>query len=85
MEDTCVREVKEEVGLNVTEVKYLASQPWPFPPSLMLGCEATASNFSEIKVEIMQDFTLQLYTFRLQFSVVIILLIMSHAWFLSVG
>jgi len=35
------REALEEVGLNVTKVKYASSQPWPFPASLMIGftCE----------------------------------------------
>ncbi|NDU99620.1 NAD(+) diphosphatase [Pseudoroseicyclus tamaricis] len=32
------REVFEETGVRVGEVSYLASQPWPFPASLMLGC-----------------------------------------------
>lgn len=34
------REVQEEVGLEVDEVVYHASQPWPFPSSLMIGCFA---------------------------------------------
>ncbi len=36
------RETKEEVGLDVSEVRLLGSQPWPFPHSLMLGCIARA-------------------------------------------
>jgi len=35
-----VREVAEETGLPVTDVRYSASQPWPFPASLMLGFTA---------------------------------------------
>lgn len=38
------REVAEEVGLRVGAVAYLASQPWPFPASLMLGCRAQAED-----------------------------------------
>ncbi|MFD2738211.1 NAD(+) diphosphatase [Sulfitobacter aestuarii] len=36
------REVFEEAGVRVGQVDYLASQPWPFPASLMLGCSGTA-------------------------------------------
>jgi NAD+ diphosphatase len=36
------REVFEEAGVRVGAVRYLASQPWPFPTSLMFGCEGTA-------------------------------------------
>jgi NAD+ diphosphatase len=36
------REVFEEAGIRVGAVRYLASQPWPFPASLMLGCAADA-------------------------------------------
>ncbi|MEO0917723.1 MAG: NAD(+) diphosphatase, partial [Pseudomonadota bacterium] len=36
------REVFEEVGVRVGPVRYLASQPWPFPASLMLGCAGDA-------------------------------------------
>ncbi len=38
------RETKEEVGLDVGEVKLLGSQPWPFPHSLMLGCVGHAEH-----------------------------------------
>ncbi|OMC48231.1 NADH pyrophosphatase [Mycobacterium sp. IS-2888] len=41
--ETCVaREIKEEIGLHVREVRYLGSQPWPFPRSLMVGFHAVA-------------------------------------------
>lgn len=41
----CVRrEVMEEVGIHLGEVRYVASQPWPFPRSFMLACEATAAS-----------------------------------------
>ncbi|WP_051139735.1 NAD(+) diphosphatase [Aestuariimicrobium kwangyangense] len=40
LEAAVVREVDEEARLRVTHVGYLASQPWPFPRSLMLGCVA---------------------------------------------
>lgn len=41
--EACVRrEVFEEVGVSVSEIRYLGSQPWPFPRSLMLGFAAIA-------------------------------------------
>lgn len=40
IEETVRREVKEEVGVNVGELSYRGSQPWPFPNSLMLGFHA---------------------------------------------
>lgn len=40
IEECVVREVKEEVGITVCNVRYVASQPWPFPNSLMLGFTA---------------------------------------------
>jgi NAD+ diphosphatase len=36
------REVREEAGVHVGPVSYIASQPWPFPASLMLGCRGQA-------------------------------------------
>ncbi len=43
LEDTVRREVTEEVNLLVDAIHYVASQPWPFPYSLMVGFEATAT------------------------------------------
>jgi len=40
IEQTVHREVLEEVGLRVSDLKYLGSQSWPFPNSLMLGFHA---------------------------------------------
>ncbi|CAJ1507383.1 NAD(+) diphosphatase [[Mycobacterium] burgundiense] len=41
--ETCVtREIAEEVGLAVRDIRYLGSQPWPFPRSLMVGFHAVA-------------------------------------------
>ncbi len=40
LEETVVREVREEVGIDVGEVRYFGSQAWPFPDSLMVGFTA---------------------------------------------
>ena len=42
LESAVVREVREEAGIEVTDVRYVGSQPWPFPSSLMLGFTARA-------------------------------------------
>lgn len=39
-EDCVIREVMEEVGIRVKNIKYFDSQPWPFPDSLMVGFTA---------------------------------------------
>lgn len=44
------REVFEEAGITVGQVDYMASQPWPFPASLMLGCHGRATS-TEITVD----------------------------------
>ncbi|MEZ5777862.1 MAG: NAD(+) diphosphatase [Paracoccaceae bacterium] len=38
------REVAEETAIRVGRVRYLASQPWPYPSSLMIGCEGIAES-----------------------------------------
>lgn len=40
IEQAVARETREELGLEVARVRYEASQPWPFPHSLMIGCTA---------------------------------------------
>ena len=40
LEETVVREVREEVGIEVANVRYFGSQPWPFPSSLMVAFTA---------------------------------------------
>ncbi|OZA93546.1 NAD(+) diphosphatase [Altererythrobacter sp. H2] len=42
IEEAVAREIKEEAGLTVRDVRYLASQPWPFPSQLMIGCTSIA-------------------------------------------
>ncbi|MBO3750903.1 NAD(+) diphosphatase [Streptosporangiaceae bacterium NEAU-GS5] len=43
LEHAVIREVREEVGIAVTAPRYMGSQPWPFPRSLMLGFFARAT------------------------------------------
>jgi NAD+ diphosphatase len=38
IEDAVRREILEEAAIRVGRVRFIASQPWPFPASLMLGC-----------------------------------------------
>lgn len=40
LEEAVAREVREEVGIRVRDIRYFGSQPWPFPNSLMLGFTA---------------------------------------------
>ena len=50
LEETVAREVFEECGIRVTDIEYQASQPWPFPSSIMLGFRARATSF-DIQVD----------------------------------
>jgi NAD+ diphosphatase len=43
-EDAVRREVWEEAGIRTGKVRFMASQPWPFPSSIMIGCIAEALN-----------------------------------------
>ena len=51
IEETVIREVKEEVGLAIKNLKYYKSQPWPFSASLMLGFTAEADDTQQIIID----------------------------------
>lgn len=42
--EAVAREVWEEAGLRVRDVRYIASQPWPFPSQLMIGCTSVTDD-----------------------------------------
>jgi NAD+ diphosphatase len=50
LEDTVIRETREEVGVEVKNIRYFGSQPWPFPHSLMVGFTAQYAS-GEIRIE----------------------------------
>jgi NAD+ diphosphatase len=50
-EVTVAREIREEVGVTVRDVRYVASQSWPFPGSLMLGFLAVADPDEPVRVD----------------------------------
>jgi NAD+ diphosphatase len=50
-EGAVAREVAEEVGLRVTDIRYVGSQPWPFPQSLMLGYTARAEGDLTLRLD----------------------------------
>jgi len=49
LEDAVAREVLEETGVQVGDIEYHSSQPWPFPASLMLGFTATATTLDILR------------------------------------
>lgn len=44
IEEAVAREIREEAGIHVNDVRYVASQPWPFPSQLMIACVAVAQD-----------------------------------------
>jgi NAD+ diphosphatase len=44
IEEAVARELSEEAGVHVHDVRYVASQPWPFPSQLMIACVSTAED-----------------------------------------
>jgi NAD+ diphosphatase len=50
LEDAVRREVKEEAGIDVKNIRYFGSQPWPFPDSLMIGFTAEYAG-GDIKID----------------------------------
>jgi NAD+ diphosphatase len=50
LEETVSREVREETGIEVRDIRYFGSQPWPFPDSLMIGFTAQYAG-GEIRVD----------------------------------
>ena len=50
LEETVHREIEEEVGIKVRNVRYFGSQPWPFPDSLMIGFTAAYLS-GEIRID----------------------------------
>jgi len=50
-EQAVAREVREETGVAVSGIRYVGSQPWPMPQSLMLGFRAEAGQGQQIRVD----------------------------------
>ena len=56
VEEAARREIKEESGVDVGEVTYVSSQPWPYPAVLMIGCVSRAkTEMIEICTEELED------------------------------
>ncbi|WP_105565391.1 NAD(+) diphosphatase [Microbacterium halophytorum] len=51
LEDAVHRELFEEAGVRLSEVRYIASQPWPYPRSLMLGYRAVAETEDGVRAD----------------------------------
>ncbi len=61
LENAVRREVLEESSIHVGDVHYVASQPWPFPRSIMLGFEATATS-TDISIDTVELADAQWFT-----------------------
>lgn len=53
IEEAVAREVWEEAGLRVRDVEYIATQPWPFPSQLMIGCYSQTDDV-EITLDVLE-------------------------------
>ena len=62
LESAVLREVAEESNLKVSEIRYLSSQPWPFPNSIMLAFEAFTENPEEAKPDGVEIESLRWFT-----------------------
>ncbi len=51
LEEAVRRELFEEAGITTTRVRYIASQPWPFPSSLMVGAFAETTGTGELTLD----------------------------------
>jgi NAD+ diphosphatase len=51
LEDAVAREVKEEVGIEIKNIRYYKSQPWPFSGSMMIGYWAEADDNQPLKID----------------------------------
>ncbi|MGP6171551.1 NAD(+) diphosphatase [Microbacterium sp. A196] len=49
LETTVHREIEEEASVHLDDIRYISSQPWPYPRSLMIGFRATASDAREAR------------------------------------
>ena len=61
IEEAVNREVLEEAGITVRDVSYIASQPWPFPSQLMIGCHSHA-NSDELTIDETEMAEINFYT-----------------------
>ncbi len=61
IEEGVAREVLEEAGVRVRDVTYVASQPWPFPSQLMIGCHSRADS-DELTIDETEMAEINFYT-----------------------